>query len=66
MNNKQRLDIVRHVVDELRIMRGIAYGIYRRMTIAKRAGILKTINPFKLNYPNSGGAIVSSLLDEIK
>lgn len=66
MDNKQRLDIIRHVVNELRIMRGIAYGIYRRMTIAKRAGILKTINPFQLNYPNSGAAIVSSLLAEIR
>lgn len=66
MDNKQRLDIIRHVVDELRIMRGIAYGIYRRMTIAKRAGILRTINPFQLNYPNSGAAIVSSLLNEIR
>ena len=66
MDNKQRLDIIRHVVNELRIMRGIAYGIYRRMTIAKRAGIWRTMNPFRLNYPNTGGAIVASLLDEIK
>ena len=66
MDNKQRLDIIRHVVNELRIMRGIAYGIYRRMAIAKRAGILRTMNPFKLNYPNSGAAIVSSLLEEIR
>ncbi len=66
MDNKQRLDIIRHVVSELRIMRGIAYGIYRRMAIAKRAGVLRSINPFKLNYPNSGGAIVSSLLEEIR
>jgi len=66
MDNKQRLDIIRHVVRELRIMRGIAYGIYRRMSVAKRAGILKTINPFRLNYPNSGAAIVNSLLKEIR
>jgi hypothetical protein len=66
MDNKQRLDIIRHVVRELRIMRGIAYGIYRRMTIAKRAGILRAMNPFRLNYPNSGAAIVTSLLNEIR
>ena len=66
MDNKQRLDIIRHVVRELRIMRGIAYGIYRRMTIAKRAGILRVMNPFRLNYPNSGAAIVTSLLNEIR
>ena len=66
MNNKQRLDIIRHVVNELRIMRGIAYGIYRRMAIARKAGILRAINPFQLNYPNSGAAIVTSLLNEIR
>lgn len=66
MDNKQRLDIIRHVIDELRIMRGIAYGICRRMEVAKRAGVLKTMNPFKLAYPNSGGAIVISLLNEIR
>jgi len=66
MDNKQRLDIIRHVVSELRTMRGIAYGIYRRMSIAKRAGVWRSMNPFKLNYPNSGAAIVSSLLEEIR
>lgn len=66
MDNKQRLDIIRHVVNELRIMRGIAYGICRRMAVAKRAGLLRAINPYTLNYPNSGAAIVSSLLEEIR
>ncbi len=66
MDNKQRLDIIRHVVNELRVMRGMAYGISRRMAVAKRAGVLKTMNPFNLNYPNSGEAIVSSLIEEIR
>ena len=66
MDNKQRLDIIRHVVDELRVMRGIAYGIYRRMSVAKKAGVLKTLDPFSMNYPNSGEAIVSSLIDELR
>jgi hypothetical protein len=66
LDNKQRLDIIRQVIDELRVMRGIAYGICRRMEIAKRAGVLKTMNPFKLAYPNSGEAIVNSLLNEIR
>ena len=66
MNNKERLDIIKHVVRELRIMRGMAYGIVRRMRVAKYAGVMKTLNPFSLNYPNNGAAIVKSLLDEIK
>jgi hypothetical protein len=66
MNNKERLDIIKHVVRELRIMRGMAYGIVRRMRVAKYAGVMRTLNPFRLNYPNNGAAIVQSLLDEIK
>lgn len=66
MNNKERLDIIKHVVRELRIMRGMAYGIVRRMRVAKYAGVMKTLNPFSLNYPNNGAAIVKSLLDEFK
>ena len=66
MNNKERLDIIKHVVRELRIMRGMAYGIVRRMRVARYAGVMKTLNPFKLNYPNNGAAIVKSLLDEFK
>jgi hypothetical protein len=66
MNNKERLDIIKHVVRELRIMRGMAYGIVRRMRVARYAGVMKTLNPFRLNYPNNGAAIVKSLLDEIR
>ena len=66
MNNKERLDIIKHVVRELRIMRGMAYGIVRRMRVARYAGVMKTLNPFSLNYPNNGAAIVKSLLDEFK
>ena len=65
MNNKERLDIIKHVVRELRVMRGMAYGIVRKMRVARYAGVMKTLNPFSLNYPNSGAAIVQSLLDEI-
>jgi hypothetical protein len=66
MNNKERLDIIKHVVRELRIMRGMAYGIVRKMRVARYAGVMKTLNPFGLNYPNNGKAIVKSLLDELK
>ena len=65
MNNKERLDIIKHVVRELRIMRGMAYGIVRKMRVARYAGVMKTLNPFGLHYPNNGKAIVRSLLDEI-
>lgn len=66
MNNKARLDIIKHVVRELRVMRGMAYGIVRKMRVAKYAGVMKTLNPFGMNYPNNGAAIVKSLLNELK
>jgi hypothetical protein len=66
MNNKDRLDIIKHVVRELRIMRGMAYSIVRKMRVAKYAGVMKTLNPFGLSYPNNGKAIVQSLLDDLK
>lgn len=66
MNNKERLDIIKHVVRELRIMRGLAYGVVRKMRVAKYAGVMKTLNPFGMNYPNNGKAIVQSLLNDLK
>jgi len=66
MNNKERLDVIKHVVRELRIMRGLAYGVVRRMRVAKYAGVMKTLNPFGMRYPNNGKAIVQSLLRELK
>ena len=66
MNNKERLDIIKHVVRELRVIRGMAYGIVRKMRVAKYAGVMKTLNPFGMHYPNNGAAIVQSLLNELK
>ncbi len=43
LNSKERLDIIKHVVDELRIMRGIAYGIYYQIKRAKQNGLINTI-----------------------
>jgi hypothetical protein len=51
MNNKARLDIIKHVVRELRIMRGMAYGIVRKMRVAKYAGVMKTLNPPRPQLP---------------
>jgi len=66
MNNKGRLDIIKHVVRELRVMRGLAYGVVRKMRVAKYAGVMKTLNPFGMSYPNNGAAIVQSLLNDFK
>ena len=66
MDNAERLKIIRHVIDELRVMRGLAYSVVRRMRVARRAGIIRTLNPLGIYYPNNGAAIAKSLIDEIK
>jgi len=66
MSNADRLALIRHVVDELRIMRGLAFGINRKMRLAKYAGLWKAMNPLGLKYPNNSAAIARSLVDEYK
>ncbi len=65
LDNKQRHDIILHVVNELRAMRGLAYGVARRMRIARRAGIWKTLNPFDVNYPNRDAELVEGILKNL-
>lgn len=66
MSNSDRLALIRHVVDELRIMRGLSYSINRKMRLAKYAGLWKAMNPMGLRYPNNSKAIAQSLIDEYK
>ncbi|UZR99619.1 plasmid transfer protein [Chondrinema litorale] len=65
MNHKERMDIMRYVVTELRIMRGIAYGVYRRMRVAQIAGVMKVLNPFG-SYVNNGKAIAQTILKDLE
>lgn len=66
MSNSDRLALIRHVVDELRVMRGLSYSIVRKMRLAKYAGLIKAINPLGLSYPNNSKAIAASLIEEFK
>lgn len=66
MSNADRLSLIRHVVDELRVMRGLAYSICRKMRVAKYAGLFRAINPLGLRYPNNSKAIINSLMDEFE
>ncbi|SDM54299.1 hypothetical protein SAMN05421823_11570 [Catalinimonas alkaloidigena] len=62
LDQSQRMEIIRHVVDELRLMRGIAYGIARRMRLARQVGLWQALNPFQIRFPDNGAAIVRDLL----
>lgn len=66
MSNADRLALIRHVVSELRVMRGLAYSITRKMRVARYAGLLKTMNPLGLRYPDNSQAIIRSLMDEYR
>lgn len=65
LNAEQRMDILRHIIRELKIMRGIAYGVSRRMRLASRTGVLKVLNPFGLAYPNRDLQIVKTIVNDL-
>ena len=66
MDNKQRLDLLKHVISELRDMRSVAYSIVRQMKTAKRNGILQTLYPGNFKYKNNSDKIVDQVLKEYK
>ena len=51
MNNAERLKVIRHVIDELRVMRGLAYSVVRRMRVARRAGIIRNPQSLRNDLP---------------
>lgn len=65
LNAKQRMEILRHIIRELKIMRGIAYGVSRRMRLASRTSVLKVLNPFGLAYPNRDLQIVKNIVNDL-
>lgn len=49
MDSGERTKFINHVANELRILRGLAYGMQRAMYWAKMRGFWKSINPWQ-NY----------------
>lgn len=43
MSNMERMKIINHVVDELRVMRGLAYSINRKIRTAKYSGQFRAL-----------------------
>ena len=66
MDNKQRIDLLKYVINELRVMRGIAYSVCRQMKTAKRNGVLKTLMPGAFKYKSNGSKIVEDILKDFK
>lgn len=66
MNNADRLSLITHVVDELRIMRGMAYTIARKMQRAKYAGIFRYMIPRELRPAINTARLVDETLQDTK
>lgn len=66
LDNKQRIDLCIHVVDELRKMRAIAYSVCRQMKTAKRNGVLQTLSPGSFKYQDNRSKLVEQLLNDYK
>jgi formyltetrahydrofolate synthetase len=66
MDNKQRLNLLNHVIKELRTMRGLAYAVSRQMRTAMRNGVLKTLMPGQFKYNNDRSKLVKQILDDYK
>jgi hypothetical protein len=65
MNNEQRIRIIRHVVDELRIMRGMAYSIVRQMRYVSMNGFLNNMDFLGFRYQRDA-KLVKQILAEFK
>ena len=66
MDNKQRIDLLKYVINELRNMRGIAYSVCRQMRTAKRNGVLQTLAPGVFKYKDNRSKLVDDLLQNYK
>lgn len=66
LDNKQRLDLCTHVVNELRGMRGLAYSVCRQMKTAQRQGVLKSLAPGQFRYANNAKNKVNGILKDLK
>jgi len=66
MDNKQRLDLLKHVIDELREMRAVAFSIYLQMRTAKRNGVFKTLFPANFKYKDNRSKLATQILNDYK
>lgn len=63
MDNKQRVDLLKHVINELRTMRGLAFAVCRQMKTAKRNGVLQTLAPGQFKYKDTRSKLVEQVLE---
>lgn len=65
MDSGERGKLLNHIVSELRILRGIAYGMQRSMYWAKMNGIFRSLNPWA-EWQNQDVRIANDILTNAK
>lgn len=65
MDSGERGKLLNHIADEMRILRGIAYGMSRAMYWAKINGILRSLNPWA-EWQNQDVRIANDVLTNAK
>lgn len=65
MDSGERSKLINHIASELRVLRGIAYGMHRAMYWAKMRGIWRAINPWQ-EWINMDVQIANEVIREAK
>lgn len=65
MDSGERAKLLNRIVNELMILRGVAYGMYRSMYWAKQRGILNSLNPYA-GYINIDKRIADDIIRNAK
>jgi hypothetical protein len=65
MDSGERAKLLNHIASELRILRGIAYGMHRAMYWAKMQGIWRALNPWS-NWINMDVQIAHDVIREAR
>ena len=65
MDAGERAKLLNHIASELRILRGIAYGMHRAMYWARMQGLWRSLNPWD-NWINMDVRIANDVIREAK
>lgn len=65
MDSGERARLLNRIRTELRILRGVTYGMYRSMYWAKQRGILRSLNPYA-RYISQDRKIIDDILRNAK
>jgi hypothetical protein len=65
MDSGERGKLLNHIAQEMRILRGIAYGMDRAMYWAKMRGIFQSLNPWS-TWQNQDKQIATSVINNAK